>query len=224
MKKKIIEKSFVLFLVVFIILIISLVFNAIYLIKDPIIEYKNDENIIFFGDSITAQYDVKKAFPRHSVVNKGIGGNKTQDLIERIDKDIYDYNPSKVFILIGINDLFRNIDEEDILFNIETIIDDIKDNRSNAEIYVESLYPITDSLEKDKEEKEKRGNINSSINKINEQLKSLCKKKNIVYINVYDSLLNKEGKLKEAYTKDGLHLNSLGYLRVSSVLREYIEK
>ena len=36
-------------------------------------------------------------------------------------------------------------------------------------------------------------------------------------------LLDKEGNLKELYTKDGLHLNNLGYLKVTSVLKEYVK-
>lgn len=52
-----------------------------------------DENIVFYGDSITEGYNVKEFFDEYCVVNSGISGNVTKDLIDRIDPDLYDYNP-----------------------------------------------------------------------------------------------------------------------------------
>lgn len=224
MKKKAIDKNLIIFLIFFIIFVVSIFFNIMSLTKYPIVKYENDENIVFFGDSLTAGYDVKKFFSHSRVVNRGIGGNKTADLLDRIDKDVYDYNPSKVFLLIGINDLSANVDEDDLLFNINNIIKGIKSNRSKATIYVESLYPIGKEREEKEENKKKDNYNNASINKINEKIKKMCKEENVIYVNVHDSLTNKEGRLKNSYTEDGLHLSSLGYLKVTSVLREYVEK
>ena len=52
----------------------------------------------------------------------------------------------------------------------------------------------------------------------------MCLQNGVTYINVFDSLTDGEGNLKKLYTKEGLHLTNLGYLRVTSVLQEYIKK
>ena len=44
-----------------------------------------DENIVFFGDSITEGYNVKEFFDEYRVVNSGISGNITKNLIDRIE-------------------------------------------------------------------------------------------------------------------------------------------
>ena len=50
---------------------------------------EQDENIVFYGDSITEGYNVKEFYDEFRVVNSGISGNKTEDLINRIDNDLY---------------------------------------------------------------------------------------------------------------------------------------
>ncbi len=220
--KKKISKKDVAIVLLFVFLIASIVLNVILFVDRPRVEYKNDENVIFFGDSLVAKYDLDKYFRRHNVVNKGISGNRTEDLIDRIDKDVFEYNPSKVFILIGINDLAKNVEDDDILLNIATIISDIKMNRSRAEIYVESLYPVNyDVIHNIK--LEYAYSLNSKrVQEFNVKLKELCELNEVEYINVFDSLKDRENKLKKMYTYDGLHLNRLGYLKVTSILKNYI--
>src|SRR6202020_1961602 len=60
--------------------------------------------IIFLGNSITEMGDWKKVLNDSTVLNRGIGGDITYGVLKRL-KDITDRNPSKVFILLGINDI-----------------------------------------------------------------------------------------------------------------------
>lgn len=220
--KRSINKKDIAIVLLSVLLIASIVLNVILFIDKPEVKYVNDENIIFFGDSLVAKYDLNKYFRRHNVVNKGISGNRTEDLIDRIDKDIFEYNPSKVFILIGINDLAKNVEDDDVLLNIATIISDIKMNRGRAEIYVESLYPVNYDVIHDVK-LEYAYSLNSKrVQEFNVKLKELCELNEVEYINVFDSLKDRENKLKKMYTYDGLHLNKLGYLKVTSILKNYI--
>lgn len=207
-------------LILSIILDLTLFFSE----KKVTIKYVTDQNIVFFGDSITEGYKVEEFFPDTFVVNSGVGGNKTTHLLERIESAVYVYNPSKVFILIGINDLNGGVSEEEILNNIQKIINGIRINRKYAEIYVESIYPInTDMLNKVNFGFRKEI-TNEKIKEVNKKIESICKENNINYIDVYDSLLDGNGNLKEAYTKEGLHLTDLGYFKVTKVLEKYISE
>lgn len=217
------QKEYLLLLLI-IFLVISIVFNIIFLLLKPTVNYKNDENIIFFGDSLVSKYDIEKFYPKQNVVNKGVSGNKTENLLERINRDVYEYNPSKVIVLIGINDLKDNVDQEDILLNIKTIINGIKNNRKYSEIYIQSLYPVNSQKIKDEKLEYAYDLKNEDIKKLNSGLKSLCEQQNVKYINVYPSLIDKNGNMKKMYTSDGLHLSNLGYLKVTSVLKKYVEE
>lgn len=185
--------------------------------KKPIDPLK--ENYVFLGDSITYGYKVDEFFDKYYVVNSGINGNTTSDILNDLEKRVYQYNPTKVFLLIGINDLKKNVESKTIISNIDSIITSIKKNRPYTEIYLESIYP----LGKTRDLKSFEHIENNTIKEINKELELLCKKKAITYINVYDTLVEDEF-INPDYTKDGVHLTDLGYYKVTKVLEEYMGK
>lgn len=90
--------------------------------------------ILFFGDSITdmnrnrlqpdggiytygsgyvfcATSDLLKENPlKYEIINRGIGGNRVVDLYARIKSDVWNHNPDVLSILIGVNDVWHEID------------------------------------------------------------------------------------------------------------------
>lgn len=221
---------------ILIVLIISLFVNAVLLLKNnslnSVVEitkkgyeeelrtYKEDyTNYLFLGDSITDFYDLDKYYDGLPVVNSGISGNTTEDILNDMKNRVYDYNPSKVFLLIGTNDLIHDIGVDDIIFNIEKIISEIKGNKPQVEIYVESIYPVNDNL--DEEMVSNRNN--DDIMKINEKIKKYCDENNYTYINMYDKLLDDDGNFSEEYTDDGLHPNENGYEIITKELKKYLD-
>lgn len=205
--------------------IASLVMNIILLTDINSDKEKNSkatENIVFFGDSLTARYNLKFYFPKENVVNKGVGAEKTEDLLKRIETDVYEYNPSKVLVQCGINDITNDVDKDDILLNIQTIITGIKVNRGNAKIYMESLYPVNEKIVKNSANEKHRKLNNKEIQEYNKEIKKICLENNVIYVDVFNEMLDKEGNLKDLYTDDGIHLTNLGYLKITSVLNKYI--
>lgn len=181
-----------------------------------------DENIVFFGDSITEGYNVKEFFDEYRVVNSGISGNTTKDLINRIDNDLYDYNPSVVIIQIGTNDLRAGIKDEEIINNLKTIIKGIRKNRKNSSILIESIYPLNRDMDTEYWKDVNPDYNNKHIIKLNKDIKKLCKIEHIKYIDVYTSLLDDNKNLKEVYSKEGLHLTDLGYYKVTKIIKKYL--
>ena len=116
--------------------------------------------ILFQGDSVTdcgrvyddetnlgegyVKYTVeglKEALPDADIefINKGISGNRTCDLVARLQKDFIDIHPDIVTILIGVNDTWRRYDNNDpttaeqFKENYETVLKKIK-TETNARI------------------------------------------------------------------------------------------
>lgn len=225
MNKKKIENKQAKYLVIIIIMLVTILtsFNLfLFFNQKETIEYITDENIVFFGDSITEGYNIREFFPDNKVINSGISGNKVYSLLDRIQNDVYAYNPSKIFILIGINDLVLGISKKEILENIQRIINGIKINRQYANIYVESIYPINKDMMREKDYSFNNDVTNEAIKELNLEIKAMCKENNITYINVYDQLLDDRDNLKSAYSKEGLHLNDLGYFKVTKALEKYV--
>lgn len=215
--------------VLILILLIFLLITCIYIITRPekkkvVTKEKEvmvvDDNYLFLGDSITEQYDLTKYFKNMPVVNSGVSGNQTADILGNMKERVYQYNPSKVFLLIGTNDIEDGVDEEDIIHNIEEILTDIRSNRPYAELYLEAIYPVD-------EDKSGSGNrTNEEIVSINETLEKFCKKQDITFIDTYNLLLDsdsEEDKIIEDYSKDGLHLTDEGYQILTDEIMKYLK-
>lgn len=181
-------------------------------------EYKVPENIVFLGDSITNYYDLDKFFPNYNVVNSGISGNKTSDILDNMKERVYRYNPSKVILLIGTNDTARGVDNDTIIKNIKSIVKGIKEVRPQTKIYIESIYPRNDYRPPEEVQP------NENIKAINVEIKNICKEMNLKYINMYDILSDDEGNLISEYTKDGVHITDEGYEVITRELEKYINE
>lgn len=180
---------------------------------------KVPDNYLFLGDSITDYYDLDKYYADMPTVNSGVGGNTTEDILDDMKERAYQYNPSKVFLLIGTNDIQHKTSNEDIIDNIEKIIEEIKEKRPKAEIYLESIYPVNYGI------LPKLVGIrkNEEIKKINDELKKYCKKNNCTYIDMYDLLTDDDGNFSKDYTDDGLHPNDDGYEVITKELKKYLK-
>ncbi|HIT22861.1 MAG TPA: hypothetical protein IAD45_00415 [Candidatus Faecimonas intestinavium] len=179
-----------------------------------------DDNYLFLGDSITEQYDLDEYYNDLPVVNSGISGNKTKDLLNDLNNRVYQYNPSKVFLLIGTNDIQSKVEEDVIVNNIKKILEDIHENRPYAKLYLEAIYPV------DEGSSGAQDRTNKEIQSINASLEDYCKKNDITFIDMYDLLLDPESdkdRLFEDYSKDGLHISDEGYEVITEELMKYIK-
>ena len=138
---------------------------------------------------------------------------------------VYDYNPSKVVLLIGINDLCGDVSGEEVVKNIGEIVKLIKENRPYAKIYLESIYPINKTVDDKINGYVRDFSIsNDDIVDINKKLESLAKDENITYIDMFNELVDSDGNLKLEYTEEGLHMSDDGYDKITEVLIKYIKE
>lgn len=186
------------------------------------IEVQNTkQKIVFVGDSITDRYDLNQYYQYDNkiVINSGISGYKTTNMISRFHNLIEQHQADKLFLMIGTNDLGSGTENDVIVNNIKTIIEMIKEKSSKTKIYLESIYPV--NLEKRPTDKNRN---NEDIRYINTQLKKYCAENNIIYLDVYSILQDVDGNLKSEYTEDGLHLNNDGYDVITNYLKPYVEE
>lgn len=179
-----------------------------------------NENIVFLGDSIFDWFPTDKIFNDLPIVNSGVCGNTTKNLLEEIEDRVYKYNPTKVFINIGTNDIeYGDSDElnQEVADNIIKITQQIQQNRKKCKIYLISIYPVNNNLSAAGDRH------NSEIQAINAKLKEYCANNpEIEYIDAYSQLIDDSGMLNIDYTKDGLHPNDLGYAKLTEILMKYI--
>lgn len=94
---------------------------------------------IFLGDSIILRFDIVGYFGDNTI-NKGMIGSDTRTVLNNID-EILSLKFSKIFIMVGINDIINNFNIDETLQNYEKIIRKIKERDSNIKIYIHSILP-----------------------------------------------------------------------------------
>lgn len=179
-------------------------------------------NFIFIGDSLTFGYGVNRTkswvelFKSYSlssnninfsIINKGINGNTTTDMLNRFTEDVPRLNPKAVFIMGGTNDLLSNRSLNLILDNIELMIKETLSKTSNIFIGIPPVIIKKDaynlfmpSLTYDYCE--------NNLPKLREGLINLCNNYKIKYIDFYNFTLNINSK--EIFI-DGIHFNEKGH-------------
>lgn len=196
------------------------------IISDKVDNNKNkviDDNYLFVGSYYTKSYNLSTYYDKLPVVNSSEKDTTTKDLLDNMKEKVYNYNPSKVFIEIGINDYIDKESTDYITSNIESIIKNIKKNRPYSEIYIESIYPINNSDDDKINARLVRGLDNEEIEDINNEIKNICKDNNVNYIDLYKVLFSEEDNgLKLDYTTDGLNLTEEGYKAITKEIKKYL--
>lgn len=171
------------------------------------------KDIIFLGNSITAGVDWNELLQNAHVRNRGISGDITFGLLERLD-EITKGKPAKIFILIGINDISRNIPDSIILRNYQTMIDRIQSESPSTKIFLQTILPVNNDFPV-----KTQFNKDEHIAFINQQLKKIAEREKIRLIDLHKEFLGADNKLEKKYTYDGLHLNAEGYKKWAEILK-----
>ena len=166
-------------------------------------------DVAFLGDSLTDGYDVAKYYPEYLVSNRGIGGETTIGLEERLKLSLYDLKPKVAVMLIGANNMDTMFD------NYESILKGFNENVPNTKIVILSLTSMSGEW----------GKKNHLAAYNNVKIKMLAEKYSFEYVDLYSALLNLEtGEIFPEYTTDGGHLTDLGYEVLTEKITPAIEK
>lgn len=172
-------------------------------------------DIVMLGNSITFWGDWKELTGSGKIKNRGIPGDITFGVLNRLE-EVIQGKPAKVFILIGINDMARNIPENVIIQNYIRMINALKAGSPSTKIFIQSLFPVNDAFGK----LTSHCNKGNEIVRLNAQLKSLTEKENVTFIDLHQHFTDQHGKLKREFTWDGVHLTFPGYQQWVKVLKE----
>lgn len=168
-------------------------------------------DIVFIGNSITEQGENwAEKVDNSKAKNRGIAGDTTDGILARLNEITF-YKPEKVFLLIGINDLFHNPDAvEKIHENILKIVAEINTKSPNSQIFVQTILPTTTE------------NLIRKIKNLNATLKSSAFEKPFTFINLHQRFVLLDGKMNMDFSTDGVHLNEKGYEIWSEIIKNSI--
>ena len=163
------------------------------------------KDYVFLGNSITAGTNWSELLGLPNAKNRGISGDITYGVLDRLE-EIIERKPRKLFVLIGINDISRNIPDSLILKNYKKLISRVKKGSKKTQIYFYTLLPVNSSFAKFKNHYSK----DTHILWLNHEIRKMADKK-VVVIDLYPAFVDEEERLQPELTKDGLHLIKAGY-------------
>lgn len=175
-------------------------------------KYTLENQTVLLGDSITDFFNWYELFYDYSqknsqaVYNRGISGDTTDRLLERLNDNVLSIKPKNIVLLIGTNDIGRGLPLSLSVANMEKIITETKRACPQVNFIIEAVYPINEKM---RDRFEKRSN--KKIHEMNEEYIKLCEKYSCVWVDFTDKLKDKDGNLKKEYTYDGLHINAHAY-------------
>lgn len=163
--------------------------------------------VVFLGNSITEAGKWAEILPGMPVQNRGISGDNTFGVLARLPR-IVAAKPSRIFLMIGVNDLKREVPVATIINNYRRMVAMIRQGSPRTRIYLQSVLPVNDSMLIEPFRKV----TNADVARLNEALQQLARQKRVCYVNLHEVFADERGQLKKDETPDGLHLKIPSYV------------
>jgi lysophospholipase L1-like esterase len=169
---------------------------------------KGKVDLVFIGDSITQGWEGRgkkvwaKSYGKRNTVNLGIGGDRTQHVIWRLDNgNVKDIAPKAAVIMIGTNNSGSNSPKQ-IAEGVTKIVDQLKEKTPKTKILLLAVFPRGTNND------DKRRKVNEGANAI---FAKLADGKHVHYLDIGPKFLEKDGTLTREIMPDLLHLSEKGY-------------
>lgn len=158
------------------------------------------KDCVFLGDSIISGISFYEFLPESQVVSDD---NVTSDKLQKHIDSVLSSNPSKVFIMVGLNDAnYGTRDGATIAGFIGDTVKEIKSKSASTSVYILSVLPVTSAFEN-------RSNVSikqSLLDEINESLSKNAAEYGATFIDLADAYKDGSGYLKTECTGNGSNI------------------
>ena len=170
--------------------------------------------IVFVGSSsIRLWSNLETAFPRRNVLNRGFGGSEIRDSTFFVNRIITPYQPRMVVLYAGDNDIAAGRTAEQTAADFKEFAETVRAQLPETKIAFISIKPSPS-----------RWKFVDTIRGANRKIKDYIRKqKRMVYINVFDAMLDEDGQPRpELYKADQLHPTEACYALWKQIIGKYL--
>ena len=160
---------------------------------------------------------IAKANHQHRGYNGGIGADTTEKVLNRLKVSLFDLQPAKVVLLIGVNDIIFDLGVNNLLLNYGIILNDINLNLPNTEVLCLSILPMNQAVNSTAVPNVEKSN--QIIMDVNIEIEKIVDEYDYEFVNLFPEFADDNNYLKEEFSDDGLHLNHNGYVVLSNKLK-----
>jgi beta-glucosidase len=176
---------------------------------DDRLKQTTDTQVLFIGDSITQGWEGDgkdiwtKYYGPRKAVNLGIGGDRTQHVLWRLDNaPLEGLKPKAAVVMIGTNN--SNSEDntaEQIVDGVTAIVSKLRARLPNTKVLLLAIFPRGENFNA------QRG----KITQINQVLEKLGDGKSVFFLDIGHRFLSSNGMLPGEIMPDYLHLSPSGY-------------
>jgi len=179
-------------------------------------------DILFMGDSITDNWRSRgknvweKAYGSRHAANFGIGGDRTQHVIWRIENGELDgIDPKVIVLMIGTNNSGTESPDQ-ISEGVEKIVSDMREKCPKSKILLLAIFPRNTTKDSPK--------VMQTIHQVNERIAKLDDGKMITFLDINKVFLGDDGKVHADIMPDFLHPNEHGYQLWADAMEPTLDK
>ena len=176
-------------------------------------------DLVMIGDSITHNWEFESTyantFKDANLLNLGFAGDRTQNVLWRIENGALDgLSPKLVTLMIGTNHFhnakaksgYKPDSPEDVFIGIQAIVKEIRDRLPNSRILVFSVFP-------------RKAPEQERVKALNVILPQIEDGRMVFHKDINEIFLDQSGEFRiDLYKRDKLHLSSNGYAAWSKAL------
>jgi lysophospholipase L1-like esterase len=174
--------------------------------------------LVFLGDSITSRWPqelLEKHFGAYRPVNLGVGGDRVQNVIWRLQRTSLEATPLKALVLlIGTNNVSSAFPPEETAGGIQKLVKMVEEKAPEAKILILGVFPRGPAIHAPK---------NASVDALNAKLKDLADGKKVFYLDVGPSLAEPDGSISLEVMPDKLHVALPGFLRWMDAMKPTLQ-
>ena len=172
-----------------------------------------DDPYLFVGSSSIRMWSTAMAFPGKPVINRGFGGSEISDVIHFFDQVVRPYQPKKIFLYAGDNDIGRGKPPAQVVDDYLEFAAMVDDALPDAMLYFISIKPS-----------DLRWQHWPAMMEANQLIREhSATHDNLGYVDLASPLLDENGQTKDVFIEDGLHLNEFGYALWQQAMLPYLE-
>ena len=178
--------------------------------KRKLIDAGTQPGIVFIGDSITEGWEKegrevwRRHYARHNALALGFGGDRTENVLWRLQHGEIDGIAPKVAVLmIGTNNTgHRAENPATTAAGIKRLVDEIRQRLPDTKLLLLAIFPRG----------EKPDDVQRGLNeRVNQLIEGYADGRNVHFLNINAALLNADGTLSKDVMPDLLHPNEKGY-------------
>ena len=168
------------------------------------------EHTVFVGNSITNMHEWWEAFDNPKIINRGVSGAVSQEMLANLESVIAG-RPKQIFFMIGTNDLGTaglNTAAQ-VARHVRTTLKRCQRETPDTKLYVQSILPS------------RKRNL-ALQRETNDSLKHICQEMKVTYIDLWNDLVSVSQTGNTDHTLDGLHLTASGYRIWCNKIASYV--